>query len=109
MNAIVRAGHTPFALSTRNTGPSLVHLLSATGTAFVYTSSDPSSQKIFTHAMEILGEEENQFPMPNFEDFQANLDAASLLPPLVPPSMSSVAIILHSSGKRPLSFSRRSS
>lgn len=112
MNAIVRAGHIPFALSTRNTGTSLAHLLSITNTAFIYTSSDLAVQKVVTATTTKLAETNGvkaaQFPMPRLEDFQVNLDTATLLPPLVPPPMSSLAIILHSSGNTPLSSNERS-
>lgn len=103
MNAVVRAGHIPFAISTRNSGSSLAQLFSVIDTAFVYTSTDSSVQNIFASAaeklLEVNGKNITSFPIPRFDDLQADLNQASLLPPLSPPSMSSTAIILHSSGK----------
>lgn len=103
MNAVVRAGHIPFAISTRNNPTNLVHLFSVTDTVIVYTSPDSQTQNIVASSTEKLSEINGRvissFPFPKFDDFQHNLDKATLLPPLSPPSMSSVAVILHSSGE----------
>lgn len=103
MNAVVRAGHIPFAISTRNGGTSLAHLFSVTETLLVYTSADSAVQNIVADANEKLSQSKGKnipsFSIPMFGDFQVDLENASLLPPLLPPSMSSIAIILHSSGK----------
>lgn len=102
MNAVVRAGHIPFAISTRNGATSLAHLFSVTDTLMVYTSTDSIVQNLVADANEKLSgiKEKNiaSFSIPMFGDFQADLENVSLLPPLLPPSMSSIAIILHSSG-----------
>lgn len=60
MTGIMRAGHTVFLISPRNSPAALAHLLLATGTSVFFASGDPSMQELAKGALAILKQKQSE-------------------------------------------------
>ncbi|KLO14348.1 acetyl-CoA synthetase-like protein [Schizopora paradoxa] len=97
---IVRAGHTAFPISTRNSPAAIAHLLKKTGTSHLLVGREPVFQSLATKTLELLQSTKPRLSqMPAFEDIYACSIETSFTPlPLRRPNMEEPAIILQSSG-----------
>lgn len=104
--AIMRLGLTPFPLSIRNSPIAIAHLIKKTQIQQLFVSPDPAMQRLRKDSLAILkqdGIDIEVMPMIQFdaisdESAQAvELDTVDLQVPKI--DMSTLAIILHSSGE----------
>ncbi|KIK57003.1 hypothetical protein GYMLUDRAFT_247277 [Collybiopsis luxurians FD-317 M1] len=121
VEGIMRAGFTPFPISTRNSDAAVAHLLKSTESKHLFVSPDVAMQGLAARALSMLAQEDGVvngeagkqqidiIPTPVFRDlFRAN----ALNPePSGPTDMESTAIIMHSSGStsfpKPIRLSHR--
>ncbi|KIK57001.1 hypothetical protein GYMLUDRAFT_247275 [Collybiopsis luxurians FD-317 M1] len=121
VEGIMRAGFTPFPISTRNSDAAVAHLLKITESKHLFVSPDVAMQGLAAKALSTLAQEDGVvngevgkkqidiLPTPIFQDlFEAN---TLNLEPSGPADMESVAIIVHSSGStsfpKPIRVSHR--
>lgn len=97
---IVRAGHTAFPISTRNSPAAIAHLLKKTGTSHLLVGKEPIFQNLATKSLELLqGPKPGLSQMPTFEILYRSSTQTTFTPlPLRRPNMEDPAIILQSSG-----------
>ncbi|KAH9917020.1 uncharacterized protein B0H18DRAFT_1036256 [Fomitopsis serialis] len=117
---IMRAGYTPFPLSTRNSPAAVVHLLEKTNVKHVIVGLDEAMQELVADAFEILKSQYNSTnipetsPMPVFSDLYgagpADISADDVL--YEHPGLDERAFLLHSSGStafpKPIPWTHRS-
>ncbi|KLO12645.1 acetyl-CoA synthetase-like protein [Schizopora paradoxa] len=100
---IVRAGHTAFPISVRNSPQAVAYLLEKTKATHMLLGSEPSIKGLAEESFECLAKMQNSvpktFPMPVFGDLFRGKDWDNLVPlSFKRPKMEDAAIILHSSG-----------
>ncbi|KAJ8503287.1 hypothetical protein ONZ45_g10992 [Pleurotus djamor] len=106
--ATVKAGLVPFLISPRNSPAAVAHLLSVTQTAHVLVGAEAALHSVFEAALKLLQEKDPRLPIPahslvpSFDELYTSDDAYVPLPPHKP-NLSSLAVILHSSGNEAVS------
>ncbi|KAI6141025.1 hypothetical protein BKA82DRAFT_4205845 [Pisolithus tinctorius] len=111
----MRAGFTPFPISPRNSPTATSHLLTQTGTKFLYVSRDRATRDIISSVLEMHTDNLKILEMPTFDDLYDPVDHLPLnqdmLPPMITPDMLSPCLILHSSGTtafpKPITYNHR--
>ena len=99
--AIIQAGYTAFPISTRNSAPAVVHLLTRTETVHLIVGPEDTFQRLAGGAFEFMRERGQTVPhtqtMPLFQDIFWDEHDFKLLPTFET-SIYDVALYLHSSG-----------
>lgn len=112
---VMRVGFTPFPISPRNSPTATSHLLTQTGTKFLYVSRDRATRDIVSSVLEMHTDNLKILEMPTFDDLYDPVDHLPLnqdmLPPMITPDMLSPCLILHSSGTtafpKPITYNHR--
>lgn len=104
MAGIIRAGHTVFPISPRNSAPAVAHLLIKTGTEHVFVGPESSLQDLAAASLGIMQDAGSSAPaietIPAFESlFDAGSDEGFEPLPQFKPDWNDPAVIMHSSGK----------
>ncbi|KIK81855.1 hypothetical protein PAXRUDRAFT_806336 [Paxillus rubicundulus Ve08.2h10] len=110
---VMRAGFTPFPISPRNSPTATSHLLTQTGTKFLYVSRDRATCDIVSSLLAVHTSDLRIIDMPTFHDLYNEIDHSPLnhdmLPPMITPDMLSPCLVLHSSGTtafpKPITYS----
>ena len=101
----MRAGHSAFLISTRNSAAAVAHLLPRVGIKHLLVSKDQAMQLLASTACEQVSSDGgpivNIHSIPLFESLYGHLSAPfEPLPPMKKPGLDSPALIVHSSGLR---------
>ena len=97
-------GYVPFPISPRNSAAAVAQLMRDTNTSQIYTNPDTANHRLALSAIEILAKDginPGVLPAPHYEDLFNESDCEG--PQAVKLDSSSYALILHSSGKTPVS------
>ncbi|TFK50327.1 acetyl-CoA synthetase-like protein [Heliocybe sulcata] len=102
MAGIMRAGHTAFPISTRNSDIAVGHLVRTSNVKYLFVSKDHAMQTLAHAACKRLsneGYEVRIVPMPTFAElYEGDGELFEPLPSMKRPSGSQTGMILHSSG-----------
>ena len=103
MAGIIRAGHTVFPISPRNSAPAIAHLLTKTGTQHVFVGSESALQDLAAMSLELMKDSGTPLPaiqgIPLFETlYPRDLDESYEPLPKFKPDWNDPAVIMHSSG-----------
>ncbi|KAK0200640.1 NRPS-like enzyme [Desarmillaria ectypa] len=96
---IMRLGHIPFAISTRNSAPAVVHLMKTTNSKYLIVTADAPVQKVSDTVCHYNDDDERTItpiPMPAFGNVYVG--SYEPLPPFKKPDWTQTAFIMHSSG-----------
>ena len=99
MTGIIRAGYTPFLISTKNSVTAICHLLRTSNSAILYISPDETISSLAKQCLENMEKPIASFLIPKFDElFTSNQADFEALPPFPVIDMDQPALIAHSSG-----------
>ena len=95
----MRAGYTPFLISTKNSPIAVAHLLKVTDSTVLYTSNDTIVTNLAKEAFQKLEQPIPSFTVPSHDELYLSSEVEFLaLPPFPEVDLELPAIIAHSSG-----------
>ena len=99
ITGIMRAGHTVFLISPRNSAPAVTHLLKIKSCSTVFASDDTVTKELIQEVVKLSESELRILPVPQLEDLFKPDDSTFVpLPPFSNELFEKPAIIAHSSG-----------
>ena len=102
MAGIIRAGHTVFPISPRNSAPAVAHLLTKTGTQHVFVGIESALQDLAATSLKLMKGAGTPLPtlqdIPLFALYSKSLDESYEPIPKFKPDWNDPAVIMHSSG-----------
>lgn len=104
MAVIIRAGHTAFPISPRNSAPAVAHLLTKTGTEHVFVGPESSLQDLAAASLKLMKDTGGSLPIlesiPAFDSLFPKVSDDGFEPlPSFRPDWDDPAVIMHSSGE----------